>query len=306
MNLRQLTYFCEAVDAGSSVLAAGRLFVAPTAISMQIAQLETELGGELFDRSRRPMELTPLGHYFYPRARELLADAKRLKEGAQGVAAGHGDLIAIGYTRSCIFSVLPAAIRAFRKSRPRVELELITMLSEHQPAQLASGRIHLGISRFLGAFEAPEGLAYTKLLDDPFIVALPPGHPLGKRRAVRVADLDKLPMITYPKDPLSQFANQTVRMLQQAGGRPQVAHEAMDIHSALGLVASGLGYCLAGRSVVTGSRDDVRFVPLDGLLNTTTLVAVTRSTERSQFVHEFVQVLQQQSQGAARPAASKG
>jgi DNA-binding transcriptional LysR family regulator len=75
MNLRQIRYFCTVVEAGSAVLAAETLFVAPTAISMQLAQLEDHLGGELFDRSRRPMELTSLGKYFYPRAKELLSHA---------------------------------------------------------------------------------------------------------------------------------------------------------------------------------------------------------------------------------------
>jgi DNA-binding transcriptional LysR family regulator len=306
MNLRQLTYFCETVEAGSAVLAASRVFVAPTAISMQISQLEAELGGELFDRSRRPMELTPLGHYFYPRAKELLADATRLKESAQGVAAGHGDVLAIGYTRSSIFSVLPEAIRTFRKARPGVQVELLTMLSEHQPEQLASGRIHIGISRFLGAFTAPEGLVYTKVLDDPFIVALPPGHRLGKRRALGAADLDAIPLITYPKDPLSRFASESVRLLLSAGGHPVIAQEARDIHTALGLVASGLGYCLVGRSVMKGSRDDVSFMPLKGVDMATTLVAVTRVDERNMFAREFAQVLIEQAGGGGKARRTRG
>lgn len=310
MNLRQLTYFCETVDAGSVVQAASRVFVAPTAISMQISQLEAELGGELFDRSRRPMELTQLGHYFYPRARELLADAARLKESAQGVAAGHGDLLAIGYTRSSIFSLLPQAIRAFRKSRPGVQIELLTTLSEHQPAQLASGRIHIGISRFLGEFAAPEGLVYTKVIDDAFVVALPPAHRLGKRRSLSVGDLDAVPLITYPKDPLSRFASESVRLLLKAGGHPVIAQEAMDIHSALALVASGLGYCLVGTSVMKGSRDDVSFRPLTGVDAATALVAVTRANERNALVQEFARVLIEQGgaagDGRTRPRRPTG
>ncbi len=70
MNLRQLRYFCEIVEAGSAAAAATRLHVAPTALSMQLGQLEDQLGGELFDRSRRPMELTALGRYFGKRLAE--------------------------------------------------------------------------------------------------------------------------------------------------------------------------------------------------------------------------------------------
>ena len=60
MNLKTMRYFCEVVEAGSAANAAERLFVAPTAISMQLAQLESQLGGELFDRSRRPVSYTHL------------------------------------------------------------------------------------------------------------------------------------------------------------------------------------------------------------------------------------------------------
>src|SRR3954467_14925537 len=143
MNIRQMRYFCEVVDAGSAAVAAERLHVAPTAISMQISQLEAELGGELFDRTRRPMEPTALGRFLHPRAREILLTTARLGEDARAVAAGRVGWLAVGYTRSSIFSVLPRAVRAFTASHPDVRLELITMLSEHQPEQLLAGRIQV-------------------------------------------------------------------------------------------------------------------------------------------------------------------
>src|SRR5215203_2655403 len=150
MNLKQLRYFCEIVESGSAVAAAVRVHVAPTALSMQLARLEEELGGDLFDRSRRPMELTALGRYFHPRAKSLLADAKHLHEEACSVAAGQSGVLAVGYTRSSIFSILPNAIRAFRASHPNIKVELISLLSEHQHAELQTGRIQVGISRYLG------------------------------------------------------------------------------------------------------------------------------------------------------------
>src|SRR5881394_246102 len=124
MNLRQLRYFCEVVETGSAVRAARRLFVAQTAISMQLAQLEETLGGALFDRSRRPMELTALGKFFYPRARELLIEDRRLEEEARGLAAGKRGWLGVGFVRSVIYSVLPDAVRAFREAYPEVQLDL--------------------------------------------------------------------------------------------------------------------------------------------------------------------------------------
>jgi DNA-binding transcriptional LysR family regulator len=291
MNLRQLRYFCEIVAAGNASAAAARLHVAPTAVSMQLAQLEADIGGELFDRSRRPMELTALGRYLQPRAKELLASAKRIQDETREVAAGQSGTLAIGYTRSVIFSILPRAIRAFRAAHPQVKIELITMLSEHQHVHLLNGRIQIGLSRYLGEVETAGGLAITKLLDDPFVVVLPVGHALSKRKSLRAAEIAALALVTYPKDPQSHFADHTVDMLRAAGVKPNVAYEANDIHTALGMVASGLGCCLVGRSVAEGNRDDVVFVRLADIKDRAAVVAVTRSGETGTLVTSFVETL---------------
>lgn len=305
MNLRQMRYLCEVVEAGSASAAAARLHVAPTAISMQLAQLESQLGGELFDRSRRPMDLTALGRYFYPRAKSLLADAKRLEEETRSVAAGQSGVLAIGYTRSAIFSILPRAIRTFLGRHGGVKIELITLLSEHQYEQLLNGRIQVGISRYLGAVDAVEGLLFTSLLDDPFVVALPRAHPLARRKTLRAAELDADAFITYPKDPQSRFAEQTLAILRNAGGQSSVAHEANDIHTALGLVASGLGYCLVGASVSEGNRDDIAFVRVSDIRDTARVMAVTKAGETSKIVSTFIEFLVSTTQSAAVPAPSR-
>lgn len=291
MNLRQLRYFCEIVESGSAVAAAGRLHVAPTALSMQLGRLEEELGGELFDRTRRPMELTALGRYFHPRAKSLLGEAKHLQEETRSVAAGQSGVLAIGYTRSTIFSILPNAIRAFRASHPNVKVELISLLSEHQHAALQTSRIQVGVSRYLGPVTPVEGLEFTRLLDDPFVVALPAAHPLAKRKSLRAVDLDQTAFITYPKDPQSRFAEHTISLLRSAGALSTVAYEATDIHTALGMVASNLGFCLVGRSVGPGSRRDLAFVPMTNLKDKAAVFAVTKTGETSKVVSSFVETL---------------
>ena len=276
MNLRQLRYFVEIADTGSAAAAAVRLHVAPTALSMQLAALEEDLGGQLFDRARRPMELTTLGHYFHPRAKALLADAHRLHEEAAGVATGRSGVVAIGYTRSTIFSILPAAIQRYRSTHEGVRVELLAMLSEHQHEALRSGRIQVGVSRYLGPAPPLDGLTFTRLLDDPFVVALPTQHPLARRKALRGEELEALGLITYPRDPQSRFAEHTVSILRSANCRAPVAYEAEDIHTALGMVASHLGFCLVGRSVSIGSRRDLAFVRLMSVQDSAAVYAVTR------------------------------
>jgi DNA-binding transcriptional LysR family regulator len=291
MNFRQLRYFCEVADSGTLARAAERLFVAPTAISMQIAQLEEGLGGALFDRTAKPMTLTPLGLFFLPRAKELLANGQRLEEQTRDVASGRSGWLGIGFVRSLLNSVLPAAVRAFRHKHPDVKLDLVELLSEHQPEQLRSGRIHIGLSRFAAPPEPPADLRHATLFEDPFVVAVPAGHRSAKRGRVSLAELSKLPLISYPKDPQSSCAQQVIARLREAGAQPRVGHEAIEIHTALGLVAAGLGYAVVGASVAQRGQSDVAFVRLAELKAHTTVVAVTRTGEESLLVASMLKTL---------------
>ena len=294
MKLRQMRYFCEVVEAGNARAAAEKLFVAPTAISMQISQLETLLGGALLDRGSRPMKLTPLGEFVYPKARELLAASSRLEFEAKGMAAGKLGWLGIGFTRSTIFSILPEAVRAMQSAYPDVRIDLLEILTEEQPVALRSGAIHLGIARSLGPFPREPDLHYTELFDDPLVAALPAQHPLARRAALVAADLEALPYVSYPKVANAHFSRQVLSILAQAGARVQVGHEAKEIHTALGLVAAGLGTTIVGRSVAANNRSDIRFVPVTDLVLQSQVLAVRKGGPSHPLVETFLQKLREQ------------
>lgn len=291
MNLRQIRYFCEVVAAGSAVHAAQRLHVAPTAISMQLAQLESLLGGELFDRSRRPMELTALGKFFHPRAQELLTQAQRLEDETKGIAAGSHGWLGVAFARTSTFSILPRAIRRFRDAYPQVQLDLLEAVSEYQPEQMRQGRIDIGISRFLGDIKVPADLHYTTIMDDPLVAALPVSHPLAQRSSICLADFATVPFILYPKDIHSPFGQQMLDILRQAGVTPVIAYSAMEIYTTLSLIGGGLGGTLVARSISENKRPDVAFVPVSDIRTTTTLVAITRPDEDNKLVTAFLEIL---------------
>lgn len=297
MNLRQLRYFCEVVECGSARSAAEKLFVAPTAISMQLGQLEERLGGRLFDRTSRPMTLTPLGQFVYPKARELLSGASRLETEAQGIAAGQLGWLGIGFTRSTLFSIVPDAVREMQAAYPRVRIELVEILTEDQPASLRNGSIHLGLARMLGPFVREPDLQYTELFDDPLVAALPLQHPLSRHKVLQARELAALPYISYPKGANSQFSRQVLLLLAGAGARLQLSYEAKEIHTALGLVAAGLGTTVVGRSVGANNRADVRFVPIADLHTHSQVMAVRRADDTYALAQAFLDKVRAQVAG---------
>ncbi|MDM0085818.1 MULTISPECIES: LysR family transcriptional regulator [unclassified Variovorax] len=293
MNLRQLQYFCEMAEGGSAVQAAQRLFVAPTAISMSVSQLEADLGGQLFDRSTRPMRLTPLGKFLLPRAQELLAQTRRLEGDARRVASARQGWLGVGFTRSVMLSVLPVAVRRFREAFPDVRLEMVELLAEHQPAQMESGKVHLGIARFIEPVPPPPGFSTCTLFEEPLLAALPLGIRADASTPLTLAELARYPFISYPRDPKTRYAAQVLAAAEQRGSPLTVQHEAMEIHTALGLVAAGLGVTLVGASVALNARQDVALHAVEGLDATTTVVTVMPDVGRNAFVDPFVALLQE-------------
>lgn len=293
MNLKQLQYFCEVVQSGSAALAAKKLFVAATAISMSVSQLESEMGGPLFDRSSRPMPLTALGAFLHPRALELLAQARRLEDDTRRVASARQGWLGIGFTRSVMLSVLPLAVRRFREAYPDVRLEMVELLSEHQPAEIAAGKIHLGISRYVDPVEAPTGFAVETLFEEPLLAALPSSPALEGHAAVSLAELGAWPFITYPRDPKTRYAAQVIAAAARLGIALDVQYEAMEIHTALGLVAGGLGFTIVGASVARYARTDVIFKRIEGFAATSTVAATLPAGPPSEFCAAFVAALRE-------------
>ena len=104
-------------------------------------------------------------------------------------------------------------------------------------------------------------------------------HSIAKRPTTSLAELASLPMISFPKDPASSYATHVMSMLHAAGAHPTVGHEAIEIHTALSLVAAGLGYAIVGGSVATRGPSDVAFVGLPEIAPHTYVLAVTREDD---------------------------
>ncbi len=92
----------------------------------------------------------------------------------------------------------------------------------------------------------------------------------------------------------AHFSRQVLNILAQAGARVQVGHEAKEIHTALGLVAAGLGTTIVGRSVAANNRTDIRFVPIADLREKSKVLAVRKNGPAHSLVDAFLARLREQ------------
>ncbi len=145
MELRQLRYFVAIADSGSFTKAAERVFVAQSALSHQLAQLEGELGASLFDRSRRGVELTEAGQRFFPHAMSILRQAEEALASARSTEQEPEGKVVFGIPHSASQALALPLLREVRQRFPKVVLELTEELTGNLTRQLRTGQIQLAV-----------------------------------------------------------------------------------------------------------------------------------------------------------------
>lgn len=170
MELRQLRYFLAIADSGSFTKAAEKVFVAQSALSHQIAQLEDEVGAALFVRSRRGVELTAAGQRFAPHAVSILRQADEALVSARSASEAPAGKVVFGIPHSVSQALALHLLREVRQRFPLVELELTEELTGNLSRQLRSGQIQLAVlfdDGHLGGLSATRVLSEELSLIEP-------------------------------------------------------------------------------------------------------------------------------------------
>ena len=288
LELTRLKVFREVANLGSFTRAAEVLGYAQPSISHHIAQLERELGAQLFERQPRRVQLTPAGQVFLAHAQAVLitlADAER--EVAETVRIG-GRSLRLAAFPTAAATLMPAAAGSFRDARPDVDLRLTEADPPVALPGLLAGDHDLAIVYdypVLG--EVPDPAAELEpLFADHMAIALPAGHPLAGAARVPLAALGGerwvAPHTSVCRDALV-FACRT------AGFAPTVVTETNDYMAMQGLVAAGVGVALLPRlATAIAQRPGLVFRALDEtVIERVTFIATRAGCYRSPAASAF-------------------
>ena len=240
MELRQLRYFLAIAEQGSFSKAAATVYVAQSALSHQLAQLEEELGQPLFHRLPRGVELTPAGRAFHPHALSIL---RQVEDARHSVTRAEGEVVGkviFGIPHSVSQALALPLIKAVRAALPRVELELTEELTGNLTPQLRTGLIHLAVlfdDGQLDEFRSHPLLDETLLLISPADAPDAPNGPLSLRDALRLPLI--LPASPHGVRPIVEAA------ARQAGlAAPNVVADISSISILRTSLLAGLGHTL--------------------------------------------------------------
>jgi DNA-binding transcriptional LysR family regulator len=247
MELRHLRYFVAVAEERHFGRAAARLHIAQPPLSQQIRRMEDELGEPLLYRTTRSVELAPAGEVLLERAREILAGVDRAIEDAQRAAHGEYGRLAIGFTGSATYSLLPTFAAALGRELPGVTLDLRGELLT--PAQVAG---LLGRDLDLGLLRPPvhdRALVTEVLRSEPLIAVLPRSHPLAETETVPLEELADEPFVMYPSHFRSVLHDAVENACAAHGFTPLAAYEVAETGTLVSFVAAGLGVSLVPASV---------------------------------------------------------
>src|SRR5690349_15074965 len=117
-DLRRLRSFIAVAEELHFGRAARRLNMSQPPLSVQIRQLEAQIGAPLFERTQRRVELTEPGRVLLEAARDLIARAGAAVDIARRTARGEAGRLAVGFVSTADYSLLPALVRRFRERHP--------------------------------------------------------------------------------------------------------------------------------------------------------------------------------------------
>ena len=203
MTIVQLEYLLAVVNFGSFSLAAERSFVTQPSLSMQIKNLEEELGVVLLDRSKKPVILTQAGEVVAERARDVVKMFNSVYE----------DVLRLGVIPTVAPYLLPRMVQDFAGRCPDVHLEIKEMITPQIVRAMEHDEIDAAI---LAGGTCPEGITEDCIFDDKFYAYLSPGHRLFERSNIRLEDLDLKEMLLLSEGHC--FRDQILDLCPSKGG----------------------------------------------------------------------------------------
>ncbi|MES9828398.1 MAG: LysR family transcriptional regulator [Candidatus Thiodiazotropha sp.] len=186
-SLNQLQAFVSSCEQGSFSRAARQLGKAQSAVSTAVANLELDLGMDLFDRSGREPQMTDAARALLPQIRALLDQARDLQGHADAMAQGEEGKLTLAVEESLIGPELERMLVRFERIFPQLELEFLNPARMDIVDLVKQGRVDMGL--LLSTLELPEGCRLRAIGEMTLIAVAGTRHPLADRKLLLLDDL---------------------------------------------------------------------------------------------------------------------
>lgn len=274
LDLRQLRYFIKVAEYLSFTEAANQLFVAQSAISQQIADLEEKVAVKLFQRSKRSVQLTPAGTVFLKEAIQIVNKSAEAIEKARHAESGITGSLSVGFLAPHVKTFLPELIKRFHNEYPKIELQF-----NHFPIRMLKDALELDELDI--GFTAPSGLIridaiQTKIIHKaPYCIVVPRSHPLAEQRKIRLVDLAEEKFIIHNRlDSHVGSFHYIVQLCEKSGFTPNIVSQPRFVDTVLILVEAELGIAILPKDFESRTNPTIQFIEIEEADNNTFELAI--------------------------------
>jgi LysR family hydrogen peroxide-inducible transcriptional activator len=263
MTLTELRYIVAVARERHFGRAAETCFVSQPTLSVAVKKLEEELGVTLFERGPGEVSVTPAGEKIVEQAQRVLEEASRIRE----IAAAGKDPLAGPLRLGAIYTIgpylLPKLIPILRRTAPAMQLLIQENFTHRLAEELKSGEVDVILVAL--PFEAP-GVVTRAVYDEPFLVAVPKGHPWENRKRVTSDELASESLLLLGEGHC--FRDQVLEICHAVRSRERSALaktvEGGSLETIRQMVAGGVGVTVlpaTSTNASGGASDLIRILP---------------------------------------------
>jgi len=301
MELRHLRYFVAVAQEGHMTKAAETLGIQQPPLSLQIKDLERELGFHLFTRHPKGMKLTKAGETFLSSSVEILGQVEAAKLQASRAHLGLVGELVIGVTTSvAAHHLFSNIIKSYRDLYPLVQMTIQENNADELTQQLLSHELSLALMR-LPVLPSMELRSHV-LLEEPVLLAIPKDHallknrPKGQEKLIHVKELAREQLILVRKPGSPGMYENLLLDCRANGFEPQVVAEVDNMLTNINLVAAGVGVSVVPASMSCFHQHAVVYCSLEGVQRVKApITMLVHKGEQSLLVDNFSGVALNQS-----------
>lgn len=272
--MRHLWLFLAVAEEQHFGRAAKRLGMSQPPLTEQIQVLEQALKAQLFIRSRKGAQLTPVGLAILPAVRKFTEQMSQLELAVREATAGQTGTLTIGAITSAMLDVLPPYLDRLRASQPRLTLSVREIDSADAIPALLSGEVDLAFARLHGDLGAH--IETRTLAQDRLAVALPADHRLARCSRIRLKSLIDETFVMFSRQVSPVYFDCLVAACRADGFSPRILHDVRSVASQIAFVGCGQGIALVPIGLKRLAPSNVVIRPLVEKLDVVT-AAVTWS-----------------------------
>lgn len=247
MEIRQLRAFVSIAEAKTFTAGAKLVHVTQAAISMQIRQLEEEMGVPLFVRTPRRVILTQAGELLLERARKILREHDTALMEVAEIAGAEFGRLRIGSSSSMFTSLqLPGILHGLKEKFPHADISVVSGTSQALVEKISHGDIDIA---FVSLPVEAVNIQTELLFSDEIVAIANPKHKLARQKVISAAALAGEPLI------LGEQGGNTRRRIDeffhQMGVKPRVVMELSRQSAINRMVEKNMGVGIAGVKTVS-------------------------------------------------------